>query len=58
MPICERGSEGTDMKNRTFSIILCTVIAICVLLTVAHFIYAIYAYQHCSIIEFIARELW
>lgn len=49
---------GADMKNRTFSIILCAVLAICVLLTVAHFIYAIYAYQHCSIIEFIARELW
>ncbi len=46
------------MKNRTFSIILYAVLAICMLLTVAHFIYVIYAYQHCSIIEFIARELW
>ncbi len=46
------------MKDRTFAIILYIVLAICVLLTAAHFIYAIYAYQHCSIIEFIARELW
>ncbi len=46
------------MKDRTFSVILYTVVGICALLTVAHLVYAIYAYQHCSIIEFIARELW
>ena len=46
------------MKDRTFSIILFTVLGVCVLLTLAHFAYAIYAYQHCSIIEFIAKELW
>ena len=46
------------MKERTFSILLCTVVGLCLALTVAHFIYAVYAYQHCSIIEFIARELW
>ena len=46
------------MKDRTFSIILFSVLGVCVLLTLAHFAYAIYAYQHCSIIEFIARELW
>ena len=43
------------MKDRTFSIILFAVLGVCVLLT---FAYAIYAYQHCSIIEFIAKELW
>lgn len=46
------------MKDRTFSIILYTVLVICALLTIAHFMYAIYAYKHCSIIEFIAKELW
>lgn len=46
------------MKDRTFSIILFAVLGVCVLLTLAHFVYAIYAYQHCSIIEFIAKELW
>lgn len=46
------------MKDRTFSIILYTVLGLCVLLTLAHFVYAIYAYQHCSIIEFIAKEPW
>lgn len=46
------------MKNRTFSIVLFSVLGICTALTIAHFIYLIYAYQHCSIIEFIARELW
>ena len=46
------------MKDRTFQIILFAVIGICLALTVAHFVYAVYAYQHCSIIEFIARELW
>jgi hypothetical protein len=34
------------------------VLAVCVVLTAAHLAYAVYAYQHCSIIEFIARELW
>ena len=46
------------MKDRTFSIILYSLLGLCVILTLAHFAYAIYAYQHCSIIEFIARELW
>lgn len=46
------------MKDRTFYIILLSVIAVCLLLTVAHFIYTIYAYQHCSIIYFIGKELW
>lgn len=46
------------MKDRTFLIILYTMLGICVLLTIVHFTYAIYAYKHCSIIEFIAKELW
>ncbi|MBQ7780254.1 MAG: hypothetical protein IJ404_07135 [Clostridia bacterium] len=46
------------MKNRTFLVILFLVMALCVALTVAHVIYAIYAYKHCSIIYFIGKELW
>ncbi len=46
------------MTDRTFLKIMAVVIAVCLLLTVAHLIYDIYAYQHCSIIYFIAKELW
>ncbi len=46
------------MKTKTFYIILAVVLAICVLLTVAHLAYAVYAYNHCSIIYFIPKELW
>lgn len=46
------------MKDRTFLVVLMAVLAVCVVLTAAHLAYAVYAYQHCSIIEFIARELW
>lgn len=47
-----------NMKDRTFSVILISVIGLCLALTLAHFIYAIYAYDHCSIIYFIGKELW
>lgn len=46
------------MKNRTFLIVLFLIIGLCVALTAAHVIYAIYAYKHCSIIYFIGKELW
>lgn len=46
------------MKDRTFYIILISVIMVCLLLTVAHFLYAVYAYRHCSIIYFIGKALW
>lgn len=46
------------MKRRTFLIILFTVLCLCLALTVAHFIYVIYAYRHCSIIYFVGKELW
>ena len=46
------------MKDRTFTIVILTVIALCLILTVAHMIRAIDAYQRCSIIYFIAKELW
>ena len=46
------------MKNRVFLAILVSVLGVCLALTLAHMIYAIYAYQHCSIIYFIGKELW
>ena len=49
---------GSSMKDRTYLRVLLCVIGLCLVLTLAHMVYAVYAYQHCSIIEFIARELW
>ncbi len=46
------------MKSKTFATVLLTVMLICVALTVIHVIYAYNAYNHCSIIYFIAKELW
>jgi hypothetical protein len=46
------------MKDRIFRRLLYSLVGGGLALTVSHFIYGIYAYQHCSIIEFIAREPW
>ncbi len=46
------------MKNRTFRIVLLSVIAVCLALTVAHVLYAVWAYHHASIIYFIGKEPW
>ncbi len=46
------------MKTRTFLVVLYSVLALLSISTLAHFAYCVYAYQHCSIIEFIAKELW
>jgi len=46
------------MKTRTFLILLSVLLGVCLALTLLHLIYAVYAYQHCSIIYFIAKELW
>lgn len=46
------------MSNRVFLWVMLTVLTVCLLLTLAHFVYILYAYQHCSIIQFIAKELW
>ena len=46
------------MKDRIFTIVLCVLVALCAALTFAHLAYAVYAYQHCSIIYFIGEELW
>lgn len=46
------------MKSKVFYGVLIAVVSVCLILTVAHLIYAVNAYQHCSIIYFIAKELW
>ena len=46
------------MKTATFNKILIAVLAVCILLTAAHVVYTVWAYQHCSIIYFIGKELW
>lgn len=46
------------MKEDVFFKVLLCVVALCVVLTVAHVVYVAYAYQHCSIIQFVAKELW
>ena len=46
------------MKDKTFITVILIVVFICLILTLAHLIYTIYAYQHCSIIYFISKELW
>lgn len=46
------------MREKTFTVLLIALAALGVTLTAAHLVYAVYAYQHCSIIYFIAEELW
>lgn len=46
------------MKYVTFRRLIIAVTVLCLVLTVAHVIYDVYAYQHSSIIYFIAKELW
>ena len=46
------------MNTKTFRIVFACLLSLCLLLTAAHFAYAVYAYEHASIIQFIARELW
>ena len=46
------------MDETRYLKLLTAVVALGILLTLAHLCYAVYAYQHSSIIQFIARELW
>lgn len=46
------------MEHKTFLRALWCTLGSCAALTIAHLVYAVYAYQHCSIIQFIAKELW
>ncbi len=46
------------MKKKTFLILLFTIAAIGILLTVAHIIYAILAQQNASVVYYVSKELW
>ena len=46
------------MKEKRYIRLLWVVLILCIILTIAHMIYVINAYQQCSIIQFIAKELW
>jgi len=46
------------MTDRKFIILLGAVLLLCVIATACHIIYAADAYQSCSIIYFIGKELW
>lgn len=46
------------MDRKTFRRLLLALMIVCVCVTVAHFAWDVYAYHHCSIIYFIAKELW
>ncbi len=46
------------MKTKTFVIIIIALAVLCAALTIAHAVYAVYAYEHCSIIYYISKELW
>ena len=46
------------MKERTFYILLSAVVALGVAMTAALVIYTAYEYNNCSIITYIATELW
>ena len=46
------------MKAKTFWVVFLSVLAVCLALTVAHFIFAVYACECCSIINFDGKELW
>ncbi len=46
------------MKDKKYLIILFSVLFLCIAFTALHFAYAVYAYNHCSIIYFIGKEWW
>lgn len=46
------------MNEKTFYRLLLALVIVCVAVTAAHFAYDVYAYRHCSIIYFIAKEVW
>ncbi|MCQ2354104.1 MAG: hypothetical protein MJ102_03250 [Clostridia bacterium] len=46
------------MKNKTYNIVLFSVLAICIILTAVLIFYTVEQYEYVSIISFIARERW
>ena len=46
------------MSERAFLIAVLITVGFCLAFTLAHLFYAVYDYEHCSIIYFIGKELW
>ncbi|MBR4960672.1 MAG: hypothetical protein IKY52_07235 [Clostridia bacterium] len=46
------------MQEKLFYRILLAVVVLGLFVTLCHLAYCVYAYQHCSIIYFIGKELW
>ena len=46
------------MSERTFRILLIVIALIGLAITIAHAVYIVNAYQHSSIIQLVAKELW
>lgn len=46
------------MKTSLFRILLFSILTLGVVCTLVHFFYVLFAYQRCSIIYFIGKELW
>jgi len=46
------------MDETRYLKLLTVLVALGIVLTLAHLCYAVYAYERSSIIQFIARELW
>ena len=46
------------MSRKVFVRVILAVVIVCAVLTVAHAIYVMYAYEHSSIIYFISKEIW
>ncbi len=46
------------MKDKTFKKALTIILIVGLLITVAHIIYAAYAYNNSSIIHFVSKEWW
>ncbi|MCQ2428886.1 MAG: hypothetical protein MJ192_01015 [Clostridia bacterium] len=50
--------KSKPMSDRTYTILLFSVIAVCLLGTAALVVYTAYEYHYVSIIRFIAGERW
>lgn len=46
------------MTEKRFSRLVYAVLGAGTAATLGHLVYIVYAYRHCSIVQFIARELW
>lgn len=46
------------MDEKKYSRLVYWLLGVCSALTMGHLAYVVYAYERCSIVQFIAKELW